>query len=40
MKYRDMCGEKVSVLGLGCMRLPTVKKDGGRGEIVSISLKG
>ena len=28
MKYRDMCGEKVSVLGLGCMRLPTVKKDG------------
>lgn len=28
MKYRDMCGEKVSVLGLGCMRLPTVNKNG------------
>ena len=22
MKYRDMCGEEVSALGLGCMRLP------------------
>lgn len=24
MQYRDFCGEKVSVLGYGCMRFPTV----------------
>ncbi len=26
MKYREMAGEKISVLGFGCMRFPTTSK--------------
>lgn len=28
MQYRDFCGEKVSLLGLGCMRFPTIRETG------------
>ena len=27
MKYREMAGEKISVLGFGCMRFPTTSKN-------------
>ena len=27
MKYREIAGEKISVLGFGCMRFPTTSKN-------------
>ena len=27
MKYREMAGERISVLGFGCMRFPTTSKN-------------
>lgn len=33
MKYRDLCGNNVSVLGLGCMRLPEKKNANGKSVI-------
>lgn len=33
MIYRELCGEKVSMLGMGCMRLPSVDPANPRGPI-------